>query len=196
MVISRKDATEIETIKELRDDILKLTSSVKNASVNFVPCTYNFSWIHPINSCDIVIDGEVVGYISQLHPNVKNKIDKKLSVAVCEINFEKFSKTQKHSILFSAVSKYQPVSVDLNFVANSEMPYSALSDAIKQTKTALSYTFKLVDIYKNAETLGNNISYTFNFDVVSHDKTLTCDEINEFMNSVIASCEKIGAKLR
>lgn len=194
MIISNKNRGN--ALQELRDDIVSLVLKLKNKKVKFEEMQQDLSYAHPKNSALIKIDGEEIGIIASLHPAVKNKIDKKLDIAVAELDFKKLSKVLNNKIAYKEVSKFQPVSVDLNFVCDENMPYGNISNILDSLNTNLQYSYKLVDIYKNAETLMNKVSYTFNFNIVSLEKTLSSEEINDFMNMVIENCKKIGAELR
>ncbi len=194
MIVCNKNGNE--SLKTITSDIVALIKKLKNKKVCFEKCEYDISYVHPKNSAIIKIDGEEIGFISALHPAVRNKIDKKLDVSVAEIDFRKLSKIANKKLKYTEVSKYQPVSIDLNFVCDENMEFSCISNILDKLSTNLQYSYKLIDIYKNSDTLKNKVSYTFNFNIVSLEKTLSSEEINEFMNMVIENCKSVGAELR
>ena len=58
------------------------------------------------------------------------------------------------------------------------------------------FEFALKDIYENKETLGENKSMTFGFDVYSHDHTLSSNEIDMFSRRLLEHMKSNGIELR
>ena len=194
MLVCNKNGDK--SLQEITNDVVSLILKLKNKKPLFERRNIEIDYVHPKNSAVIKIDNTEIGIISSLHPAVRNKIDKKLDISFAEIDFRELSKCLSKNISYKEVSKYQPVSVDLNFVCDENMPFATLEKVLYNLETDLQYSYNLADIYKNAETLKNKTSYTINFNIVSLEKTLSSEEINAFMNMVIEKCKEIGAILR
>ena len=86
------------------------------------------NYLHPVNNADLLIDGKTVGYISLLHPQTLDAIDKKSAVAVLEIDFTDFAKIEPAAITIEADSKYQKTTLDFNFVMDKNIVYRKKGD--------------------------------------------------------------------
>ena len=148
--------------------------------------------IHPYQSADIIINNESCGYLTKVHPSVCDTFDLK-ETFVAEIDFAAL--IPQH-INASAISKFQGVYKDLSFVLNENTPYSQVSLSIKALNLPLLKKFYAVDVYKD-ETLRDEKSLSLRFFIQSKQNTLSDEEIDSTMNSIIEKLQaEYGANLR
>jgi len=150
------------------------------------------SLIHPYQSADIIIDNEVCGFISKLHPTVAEEFDLPQTF-IAEISFDAL--IPKH-INAEAISKFQGVYKDLSLVIDKNLPYNQVSTAIKQLHLPLLKKYYPIDIYED-ETLENQKSLTIRLFIQSLDRTLEDKDIEDTVNKIVDSLkEQYGATLR
>jgi len=150
------------------------------------------SLIHPYQSADIIIDNEVCGFISKLHPTIAEEFDLPQTF-IAEISFDAL--IPKH-INAKAISKFQGVYKDLSLVIDKNLPYNQVSTAIKQLHLPLLKKYYPIDIYED-ETLENQKSLTIRLFIQSLDRTLEDREIEDTINKIVDSLkEQYGATLR
>jgi len=150
------------------------------------------SLAHPYQNADIIIDNEVAGFISKLHPTVADEFDLPQTF-IAEISFD--SLIPKH-INSKPISKFQGVYKDLSLVIDKNLPYNQVATAIKQLNLPLLKKFYPIDIYED-ETLGEHKSLTIRLFIQSLDGTLTDKEIEETIDKILNSLkEQYGATLR
>ena len=153
-------------------------------------CTNDF--IHPYQSANILIDGQVKGYIAKLHPNVCNDYDLP-DTFVAQIDFDAI---EDKFIKATATSKYQASRRDLSFVAPKSLEYKAIKNIIKSLEIPEIKQFNLIDIYSD-EKLGENESLTIRFVLQSNNKTLEEEDITTIMDTILKNInEKLGIGLR
>jgi phenylalanyl-tRNA synthetase beta chain len=150
------------------------------------------SLVHPYQTADIIIDNEVVGFVSKLHPTVADEFDLPPTF-IAEISFDAL--IPKH-INSEPISKFQGVFKDLSLVIDKNLPYNQVATAIKQIELPLLKKFYPIDIYED-ETLGESKSLTIRLFIQSLEGTLTDKEIDETINKILDLLkEQYGATLR
>ena len=175
--------------KSIVESIFKIN---KNTNVEFIANDgkINYSWIHKINSYDIVSDKKSYGYVSLIHPRISEKINKKASIVVIEINLDEFSNIEKIETKYHPISKYQVVNFDLSLLVKKDTMYSNIQKIIENTNIEYLQEYNLIDIYENDEKLKDKKSVTIRFKIGSYDKTLSKEEIDNTMNTLIAEFAK------
>ncbi len=148
--------------------------------------------IHPYQSADIIINNQICGYLTKVHPNVSEDFDLK-ETFIAEIDF---SALVPQHINANPISKFQGVYKDLSFVLDKNIPYSQVCLTIRALNLPLLKKFYAVDIYEDVS-LGEEKSLSLRLFIQSLNDTLNDTEIEETTNAIIIELEKqYGAKLR
>ena len=148
--------------------------------------------VHPYQSADIIIDDEVCGFISKLHPTVAEEFDLAESF-IAEISFDALM--PKH-INANPISKFQGVYKDLSLVIDKNLPYNQVATAIKQLELPLLKKYYPIDVYED-ESLGAEKSLTIRLFIQSLESTMEDRDIEETVNKIVDSlAQQYGAKLR
>lgn len=147
---------------------------------------------HIYQSAQILVDGEVIGELFRVHPNVEKEYDLD-DTYVCEIDFDKVPyalKTAKKS------SKYQASFRDLSLIAPKDMCFAAIKDVINQNASKELINFYPVDKYSD-ESLGDKVSLSIRFLLQSDEKTLEEEDIIVVMDNILKSLDsELGIGLR
>ncbi len=150
------------------------------------------SLINPYQSADIIINNEVCGFLTKVHPNVCDDFDIP-DTFVAEIDFDAL--LPKH-INAHAISKFQGVYKDLSLVIDKDIPYSNISNIIKLLNLPLLNRFYAIDVYED-EKLGEEKSLTIRLFIQSLKDTLHDKDIDSTVNAIIEALHsEYGAKLR
>lgn len=147
---------------------------------------------HPYQSAQIILNGEVIGELFRLHPNVEKSYD--LDIAyMCEIEFDKIPfqlKTAKKT------SKYQASFRDLSVIVPNEMSYESIKNVIENLNITELIRFYPVDKYSDQD-LGENASLSLRFVLQSFEKTLEEEDITSVMNRILDTLNsELGIGLR
>ena len=149
-------------------------------------------FIHPYQSADILIDGEICGYLTKVHPSVTEDFGVG-ETFVAEIKFEKLipQHTNAH-----AISNFQGVYKDLSLIIDRELPYSQLILAIESLELPLLAKYYPIDVYED-ESLEGKKSLTLRLFIQSLEKTLNDEEIESTVQSILEKLkDEYGAYLR
>ena len=196
IALASKTKSEKDLYFEVKEYIENIVKINLNRELDYQLAQIEKSFVHPYNNACVVCNGVIIGYIGLIHPRTINVIDKKLNIAVVEIDFSKLAQIGKKDLAISKATKYQTVSLDFNFVMDKKYPYHLVKSVLSRFQSELDYTFELKDIFENQEVLGDDISYTFKYILSSQTHTLTGEEIEAFHSGLIKYAEKNGLKLR
>ncbi|HIP51058.1 MAG TPA: phenylalanine--tRNA ligase subunit beta [Campylobacterales bacterium] len=170
--------------------VKKLSSIIGNFELR--TSLENNGLIHPYQSADIIINNQICGYLTKVHPSVCDTFDLK-ETFVAEINF---SALIPEHVNTNAISKFQGVYKDLSFVIDKNIPYSQICLTTRALNLPLLKKFYAVDVYEDAE-LGDEKSLSIRLFIQSLEDTLSDEEIDNTVKTIIEKLEKeYGAKLR
>ena len=149
-------------------------------------------FIHPFQNANVIIDGNIVGYICKLHPSVCADFDLN-DTFIAQIDFEAIS---NDIIKTNAYSKFQSSKKDLTIITPKSMEYKEIKKAINSLNNTNIKQFNLIDIY-NDEKLGDSESLTIRFVLQNDEKTMEDEDITSTMNSILDILnEKLSIGLR
>lgn len=175
--------------------LLEIISKKYNLNIEYQTKTVEKSYVHPFNNAKILIDNEEIGLIGLVHPKTTKSMDSKIKVAVVEVDMNLLLSKTNSKAKYNPISIYQPVNLDLNFLQDKNKDYSNIEKVLKSFKTDLDMEIALKDIYTD-QSLGNQISYTFAIKIVSYEHTLTSEEINKFIEDIVAFAKQYDIILR
>ena len=149
-------------------------------------------FIHPFQNANVIIDGNVVGYICKLHPSVCSDFDLN-DTFIAQIDFEAIN---NDIIKTTSYSKFQSSKKDLTIITPKSMEYKEIKKAINSLNNTNIKQFNLIDIY-NDEKLGDSESLTIRFVLQNDEKTMEDEDITSTMNSILDILnEKLSIGLR
>lgn len=197
IVIASKTTSEKQLLiqaQEIIRNIFVINKNIYPVITNTNEITY--SWANPVNCGMIQYDNNKIGYVSVLNLLIKNTIDKKMNAVLIEIDLDKFNKIQKQETIYKEISKYPLVNIDLSLIVDKNEMYSTIEGYIKESKVNNVIKYELIDIFEDEIKLPGQKSVTIEFTIGSHEHTLTNEEINECINTLIEYFESKGIIIR
>ena len=146
--------------------------------------------LHPGVSAAINVNGNNVGIIGKLHPNVS-----KDNVYVMEINLTKLLAIRTGSMKYKDVTKFPGIYKDVAFIVDNKVTSKEIEDVIKKAGGKLLSTIQIFDLYPNVEEGKKSMAYKLYFQDAA--RTLEDEEVMQVFNNVIKEVEgKLNAKVR
>ncbi len=173
--------------KEMVDYILRYVIKVEP---KYVPSKPKYEYLSPANYYDVVVNGQVVGLISSLHP--ANKPDKKADITLVELDWDKLMTMDEQPTHFEQVSKYPKSELDFNFLLPKDKNYADIEKIAYSVKADFVYKVSLLDVYE----MENTKSYTLHYELYSLTRTLVNDEIDAFHKNVINAFKENNINLK
>ncbi len=181
------------TAKGVIDGILdNFCSGVK---VEYTPC--KISCMHPTRSANIIVNGDIIGFVGQMHPVIMDKLDVDKPVYGCEIDYTLLKKHFNDKIMFKAISKFPSVERDIALLVDESISCANIENTIRENAGEYLTNVKLFDIYQGSQIGEGKKSMVFNLFFVADDRTLNVEEIDLAIKNILnALKEKLGAELR
>ena len=177
---------------KLRDILAVITSDVKHKLPDFAAIEPTHSYEHPVNLNAVKLDGEEIGVIGIVHPTIGKKIDKKAAIVFAQIDMQAFADTDNAPIVYDEPTKFPPMDYDISVVVPSNVLFADMAKCWADEGKGILKSAKIVDSY-DTEVFH---SETIRFEFSSHERTLSSEEVQEIMNSIVANLGKIGVCLR
>lgn len=150
----------------------------------------NHSWINKVNTYNIELNGVKCGYIACVHPKVIDNINKKAAIVIVEIRIDNLNEILSNKVVYTPVTKYQTTSLDLSVIVDKNVLYQEIKNIVDSLNIKYLLDYQYVGSYENEERLKDKKSVTIKFNIGSYDKTLSKEEIDEVLNTLITAFEK------
>ena len=152
---------------------------------------------HPGRSATVLVGGERVGVLGELHPKVAERYDLIDRVAVAELEIEALMRAAATSIRVDDVSRFPPVRRDLAFVVEAGTPAAAVQAALEDAGGDLVGSVILFDVFDGAPLPEGSRSLAFSIDFRAPDRTLTDEEAEAAVAAIVERLSSdFGARLR
>ncbi|MET3574584.1 phenylalanine--tRNA ligase subunit beta [Bhargavaea ullalensis] len=151
--------------------------------------------LHPGRTADILLDGERVGVIGQLHPTEQKARDLKDTV-VAELNLQAVLTRETEPLIYSPVPKFPSISRDVALVMPRAAEAGTLEAAIRSSAGSLLKEVHVFDVYEGDKMDEGMKSIAFSLTYQNPERTLTDEEVTEAHSRVIAALEAEGARVR
>lgn len=158
------------------------------ASDQFVFVPGSHPALHPGQCARIERSGELVGWVGQLHPRVQKALDLSQPVFV----FEMHQSLLLNDVLpaFSGVSKFPEVRRDLALIVDEAVSAGDLCDTVRQNAGGQLIDLKVFDVYQGKGIENNRKSIALGLTFRDSSRTLTEEEINAAVETVVNALEQ------
>jgi len=151
---------------------------------------------HPGRSATISINGQTIGVVGQLHPEVQKAQDLN-DTFVFELSAKALSDIGSAGIKYEAIPKHPGMGRDIALVVERHIPAGDLIQTIKETSPNLLQKVEVFDVYEGKGVEEGKKSVALSLSYLNKDKTLTDEELQPTHQKVLAAlAERHGAVLR
>lgn len=140
--------------------------------------------LHPGISADIILDGNTIGIIGRVHPNIC-----KDEVYVFEFSLNALI-TNADKLKYKAAPKYPGISKDMAFIVKKDITAGMIISTIKKVGGKLLSNVQVFDVYTGEGIGEDEKSLAFSLDFIDNKRTLTEDEVMDLFNKIIVEVEK------
>ena len=158
--------------------------------------TQALAGMHPGRTATISLDGQVVGFVGQVHP-VTAKDYNIPETYVAEVNLTAIEQAIQPAKPFVEITKFPAVTRDIALLLKAEISHKEVVEAIEAAGVKRLTDIKLFDVF-SGEKLGlgmKSMAYTLTFQ--NPEDTLEDEEVARYMEKIQKSLEvTIGAEVR
>lgn len=152
-------------------------------------------YLHPGRSAYVLVNGERVGVIGELHPLLSKQLGTNQAVYVFEINLDAVLGAKLPE--YQRVSKFPEVRRDLALLVKRETPVQALEKVIAEHAGEAFKKVAVFDVYQGQGIDESEKSVALGLTWQHPSHTLSDEEVNSAVDSVTAAlAEKLGAVIR
>ncbi len=195
---------ELSALEHLTWDIVyyEVQNTLKDIFAKLGIFKYSFaksttlpSYAHTGRSAEILVRGQSVGCIGEIHPKVAKNFGLSGRVGFLSLNLSLVETSLFGLITASEVSSFQENNFDINFVVDKGISGKDIIQAIEKSDTLIKKV-ELFDIYESEEKLPGKRSLSFKIYIQSLSETLGDTVKNKLIETIIQNVEKKGGKLR
>ena len=169
-----------------KGSIETLLHELRITDVKYVACTDNDSY-HP-GRCAKVYAGETyLGVFGQIHPLVAANYGMDTEVYTAELSFDAMYEKRGDIPVYQPLPKFPAVTRDIAVVCDEAVTIGALEESIRRGAKGLLKDVSLFDIYRGPGVASGKKSVAFNLVLRADDRSLTGEEADEDVQSILAA---------
>ncbi|WP_234554123.1 phenylalanine--tRNA ligase subunit beta [Thermus caliditerrae] len=150
-----------------------------------------FPFLHPGVSGKVLVEGEAKGFLGQLHPEVQRALELP-PVWLFELTLP----LPEPAFRFQDPSRYPLALRDLAVVVPQAVPYGAVEEVIRQAAGPCLEGLALFDLYQGAPLPEGRKSLAFHLRFRHPQRTLTDEEVDQAVASVVQALRERGWDIR
>ena len=154
-------------------------------------------YLHPGAAAELVVAGQRLGVLGELHPEVAAAFEIDVPCAVFELELEALIAAPPPQRRYSEVSRQPLVRRDVAVLMESVQPSGEIADAICKTGGELVVSVELFDRYDGKGIPAGKVSLAFRVVLQRADRALKETEITKIMDRIRKMLVKrFGGELR
>ncbi|MBE0476926.1 MAG: phenylalanine--tRNA ligase subunit beta [Coriobacteriia bacterium] len=154
-------------------------------------------WLQPGRAAHVVADGDVVGWLGEVHPEVLAAFQAAAPVVALELSVPQLLKVATRSRTYGEIPRYPGVMLDIALVVPVEVTAERIEKAILSAGGDLLRSARLFDVYTGAGVPKGRKSVAFSLTYQATDRTLTDDEVRPLHDKVVRKVSAaVGGELR
>lgn len=181
---------------DLKGVVVELMSVLGIKDYDFVPETDNPTF-HPGRTASILVKGERIGTIGEIHPEVIENFEGPDRAYVGVIEVKALIDNTLIKPEYKQLPKFPAVSRDIAMLVRDEIMVKQIEDIIKQRAGKILEDIKLFDVYKGKQVPEGMKSVAYSITFRAEDRTLTDEEVGKAMHKIVDGLKNgLEAQLR
>ena len=150
---------------------------------------------HPARAARLLLDGEPVGIMGEVHPAVVRRAELSGRVIALELDLAPLVADRTHW-QFRAPSVFPPYTFDMAFEAPEDLAADDLLSATGEAAGDLLESARVFDEFRGEPLSRGRKSLAINYTLRAPDRTLSSEETGEALRSMAEAARAVGAELR
>ncbi|MBQ9779761.1 MAG: phenylalanine--tRNA ligase subunit beta [Clostridia bacterium] len=171
----------VKGITEKLADAFKLRFEYRKANKPF---------LHPGMTAEILLNGQVVGYVGKLSYEVTADFEISKAAYICELEFAPLAAAVKSHVKYVPIPKFPEVDRDYAFVAREEITNGEIVRAVKAACPAVSKV-KIFDVYRGKNLPEGHKSVAYKVTFTPGDKALDQEQLDAYTSKILKRLERM-----
>ena len=154
------------------------------------------SFLHPGRQANIIYDGETVGYLGEVHPEVCDNYDIGTKAYVAVLDIQSILPFATFNRKYRGIAKYPAVKRDISMVVPKEILAGQIEAMLAQRGGKILEHYELFDIYEGEQIKEGFKSMAYSIYFRANDRTLEEADVNSAMKKILNGLEGLGIELR
>ncbi len=148
--------------------------------------------LHPTRSACYVVEGRVIGYIGEIHPEVLRDFGLEPRVAVGGFVVSELMTLEKKETVFAPLQKFPYALRDISLTFPKATTVGRIESLLWEAGAPLLRRFELFDIYEKEE----EKSFAFHLSFGAPDRTLSSEEMDVTFDRIVTLAARHNGRLR
>lgn len=154
-------------------------------------------YMHAGRTAELLVEGESLGYISEIHPKVLKQFDiKRKRIAFFDIKYDVILKYGSIDKEYLSLAKFPSSTLDINIVIPKLDAAKKYEEIVRESDNFLIKEVKILDEYSGEQIQEDKRSITMSIEYNAADRTLTEKEVQNIHETVVSNLQQSGAELR
>jgi phenylalanyl-tRNA synthetase beta chain len=154
------------------------------------------AFLHPGRAMSLRRGGAVFGYAGAAHPDVRGAWELRDEAVVLEIGLDGLLETAAPVVRFTALDRFPPVQRDLSILCDETTPAAEIDARVRAAAGERLRSVSLLDRYTGNQVPPGRVSLTVSLRFQDPERTLTSEEVQEAVDSVVRELRAAGFEIR
>jgi len=154
-------------------------------------------FLHPGKAAHVLVDGEEVGWVGEVHPLVLQAFDLPEGVIAAELDLDALCAKGSSLTVFEDLITYPAIEQDLALVVDQNLQADRVLRVVAEAGGPLLREARVFDVYEGPQVGAGRRSLALRLTFRSSERTLSEEEINRLRSEMLPVLrERLGAELR
>lgn len=154
------------------------------------------NFLHPGRQANVIYNGEVIGYIGEVHPTVASNYAIKGRVYLAVLDMESITKNASFDYKYKQIVNFPASTRDLSMVVPKDVLVGDIEKIFDQRGGKYLESYKLFDIYEGEQIKEGFKSVAYSLVFRGKEKNLEENDITKAMKKILNGLEGLGIELR
>lgn len=177
----------------------ELLAQLRVEKVRFRPAEGDgYAFLQPGRGAEVLAGGAVLGWVGEIHPEVRDAYGIDLPVVAFELNLDALITCSRDQQAYRDFSSYPAVEMDLAIVVDEGVTCEDLERRLQSAGGKLLRGVRLFDVYRDDKRVGEGKkSMAFALTYRADDHTLTSEEVEKVHQKLVTKvCKATGGEVR
>ncbi|MCI2934403.1 phenylalanine--tRNA ligase subunit beta [Staphylococcus haemolyticus] len=151
--------------------------------------------LHPGRTAIVSLEGQDIGFIGELHPQVAADNDLKRTY-VFELNYDAMMQVAVGYINYKQIPKFPGVTRDIALEVNHDVPSSELKQIIHNNGEDILQSTLVFDVYEGEHLEKGKKSVAIRLNYLDTEDTLTDERVSKIHDKILEALQAQGATIR
>ncbi len=188
LLVGRGDVLAAKGLLEAVLDTLRVESSIEQTEEPF---------LHPGKAGVVMVGGEALGLVGEVHPLVTRAWDIDQQVAAFAIDLEGVIAAAPEVTAYRHLIDYPSLRQDIAVVVADDVPAGRVVDVVRNAAGELLADARVFDVFRGAQLGEGRVSLALHLELRAPDRTLTDEDAAGVRERIVAALrDQLGGELR